>query len=203
MKRLLVLILVTLAAAVAALWVHPPLQSLAAQWLPALAPYLPDQNAHGSAGAAGQQSAQPKAKGKGQPAPPVVAAVVAVGEMPVILSAPGTVEARATATVRPRVDGQISEVLFKEGDLVKAGQVLFRLDDRLVKAQIAQAEAAIKKDEATLVDAQNTYARRAVLVEKKIVSDSAMDTARATMEALKAVSSAIAPWIRPAPPWRR
>jgi multidrug efflux system membrane fusion protein len=116
--------------------------------------------------------------------------MVAVGEMPVILSAPGTVEARATVNVRPRVDGQIAEVLFREGDLVKAGQVLFRLDDRLVRAQIAQAEAQIKRDEAQLADAEGVYERRSALVQKRIVSESAMDTARANMEALKAAIAA-------------
>ena len=57
--------------------------------------------------------------------------------MPVILFAPGTVEPLANVAVKPRVDGQIVEVAFKEGDLVEEGSVLFRLDDRMVKAQIA------------------------------------------------------------------
>ena len=121
-----------------------------------------------------------------QPPAPVTAAEAKLAAMPIILSAPGTVEPRATVTVKPRVDGQIAQVLFKEGDLVKEGQVLFRLDDRLVKAQIAQAEANIKRDEANLADAQATFNRRTVLVEKKITTESSMDTARAAMEALKA-----------------
>ena len=50
--------------------------------------------------------------------------------MPVILAAPGTVEPLANVAVKTRVDGQIIEVPFKEGDLVKEGDVLFRLDDR-------------------------------------------------------------------------
>ena len=80
--------------------------------------------------------------------------------MPVILVAPGTVEPFANVAVKTRVDGQIIEVLFKEGDLVNESDVLFRLDDRLVKAQIAQAEASIAKDQASLRDAEATLVRR-------------------------------------------
>lgn len=125
-----------------------------------------------------------------QPPAPVTAIAVALADMPVILSAPGTVEPRATVSVRPRVDGQIAQVLFKEGDLVREGQILFRLDERLVKAQIAQAEANIKKDQANLVEAQANFDRRSILVQKKIVAESVMDTARANAEALKAAIAA-------------
>ena len=90
--------------------------------------------------------------------------------MPVILSAPGTVEPLANVAVKPRVDGQIVEVAFKEGDLVEEGSVLFRLDDRIAKAQIAQAEASIAKDEASLRDAEATLARRQALIDKKVVT---------------------------------
>lgn len=106
--------------------------------------------------------------------------------MPVILSAPGTVEAMATVAVRPRVDGQIVEVAFKEGDLVEAGSLLYRFDDRVAKAQIAQAEAAIAKDEASLRDAEATLARREALIGKQVVSEAALDQARFAVEGLKA-----------------
>ena len=106
--------------------------------------------------------------------------------MPVILVAPGTVEPFANVAVKTRVDGQIIEVLFKEGDLVNEGDVLFRLDDRLVKAQIAQAEASIAKDQASLRDAEATLARREALVDKKIVTEAAIDQARFAVEGLKA-----------------
>ena len=90
--------------------------------------------------------AQSDGKGRKAPAAPVSAATVVERDMPVILSAPGTVEAMATVAIKPRVDGQIIEVAFKEGDLVEDGSVLFRLDDRIAKAQISQAQAAIAKD---------------------------------------------------------
>jgi multidrug efflux system membrane fusion protein len=125
------------------------------------------------------------AKGR-PPAAPVTAATVTEADMPVILQAPGTVEPLATVAVKTRVDGQIVEVAFNEGDLVQAGDVLFRLDDRLVKAQIAQAEANIAKDQASLRDAQATLERREALIDKKIVTEASLDQARYAVEGLKA-----------------
>ena len=132
-------------------------------------------------------AAAKKADGKGRPpAAPVTAAVVLEKDMPIILSAPGTVEPLANVAVKPRVDGQIVEVAFAEGDLVKEGSVLFRLDNRMVKAQIAQAEANIAKDEASLRDAEATLARREALIDKKIVTQAALDQARYAVEGFKA-----------------
>jgi membrane fusion protein, multidrug efflux system len=125
-------------------------------------------------------------KGRAAGAAPVTAALVAEKDMPMILKAPGTVEPLANVAVKPRVDGQIVEVPFREGDLVKEGDVLFRLDDRIVKALIAQAEAAIARDQASLRDAQATLTRREALIDRKIVSEAALDQARYAVEGLKA-----------------
>lgn len=122
----------------------------------------------------------------GASAPPVTAAYAAEADMPIILAAPGTVEPLATVAIKPRVDGQIIEVGFQEGDLVNENQILFRLDDRLMKAQIQQAEANIAKDEASLRDAQSILQRREALVDKKYVTEAATETARHTVDALKA-----------------
>ena len=139
-------------------------------------------------GAVPASSGDPKATTKraGPPPVPVAVATVVETDMPIILSAPGTVEAIATVAIRTRVDGQIIAVGFAEGDLVKEGQMLFQLDDRLVKAQIQQAEANIAKDEATLADAAATLGRREQLVRQKITSEALLDTAKATVGALKA-----------------
>ncbi len=134
--------------------------------------------------------AQSDGKGRKAPAAPVSAATVVERDMPVILSAPGTVEAMATVAIKPRVDGQIIEVAFKEGDLVEDGSVLFRLDDRIAKAQISQAQAAIAKDEASLRDAEATLTRRQALIDKQVVSEAMLDQARYAVEGLKASISA-------------
>jgi multidrug efflux system membrane fusion protein len=130
------------------------------------------------------KKAEPKGRGPG--AAPVTAALVEERDMPVILSAPGTVEPLANVAVKTRVDGQIVEVAFAEGDLVKEGSVLFRLDDRLIRAQIAQAEANIAKDQASLRDAEATLARREALIDKKIVTEASVDQARYAVEGFKA-----------------
>jgi multidrug efflux system membrane fusion protein len=128
-----------------------------------------------------------KGEGKGRAqAAPVTAATVISSDMPVILTAPGTVEPFANVAVKTRVDGQITEVLFKEGDLVNENEILFRLDDRLVKAQISQAEASIAKDQASQRDAEATLVRREALIGRKIVTEASLDQARYAVEGLKA-----------------
>lgn len=133
-----------------------------------------------------QASNKKDGKKRAASAAPVTAATVVERDMPVILSAPGTVEPLAMVAVKPRVDGQIVEVAFSEGDMVREGSTLFRLDDRLVKAQIAQAEANIGKDEASLGDAEATLARRRALIDKQVVTEAALDQARFAVEGLKA-----------------
>lgn len=125
-------------------------------------------------------------RGGGGGVAPVTAADAVVADMPVVLTAPGTVEAMATVSMRPRVDGQIVEVGFKEGDLVQANDVLFRLDDRLVRAQIKQVEATIMRDQASLRDAESILDRRESLFQKKYASEAATETARQQVEVLKA-----------------
>ncbi|HEX6609439.1 MAG TPA: efflux RND transporter periplasmic adaptor subunit [Hyphomicrobiaceae bacterium] len=139
-----------------------------------------------SAFPAAERTASGKQARSAASGPPVTAALAVETDMPIILSAPGTVEALATVAVKPRVDGQIVEVGFEEGALVTEGQVLFRLDDRLMKAQIQQAQANIAKDEATLRDAQSTLERREALVGRKYVTEAATETARHTVDALTA-----------------
>jgi membrane fusion protein, multidrug efflux system len=142
---------------------------------------IPDFN---TAQAPAEQKVAPKRSGP--QSVPVTAATVTETDMPIVLSAAGSVEALASVAVRTRVDGQIISVGFAEGDLVKEGQVLFQFDDRLVKAQIAQAEANIAKDVASLADAEAILGRRETLIQKKITSEASLDTAKATVGALKA-----------------
>lgn len=185
MKRLLTWLIVLAAGAFGTLWFYPPSRALLGHAPPlkiALDKVLP---------VAALADAAPTAKGRSGPQPtPVTVATVEQKAMPVILTAPGTVEAEATVALKSRVDGQIAEVMFKEGDLVQKGQVLFRLDERLIMAQIKQAEAVIKRDQVNLQEAQATMERRNTLVQKRIVSEAAMDTAKTSVEALRAAIAA-------------
>jgi len=127
-----------------------------------------------------------KAEPKRLPPAPVSAALVTEADMPVIISAPATVEPLANVAVKTRTDGQITEVLFREGDAVNAGDIMFRLDDRLVKAQIVQAEAQIARDQASLKDAEATLARRESLIANRVVTEAALDQSRYAVQGLKA-----------------
>ena len=140
--------------------------------------------------AGGEAKGAPPSKKGAAGAAPVNVAAAQLSDMPIILSAPGTVEAMATVAIKPRVDGQVIEVGFKEGDMVQAGSLLYRLDQRLVSAQIKQAEAQITKDQASLKDAMSILERRESLLVKKYASEASTDTARQQVEVLKATIAA-------------
>lgn len=144
-----------------------------------------EQGKAGSNAKAASAAMPPSKKGGGGPAP-VTTAVATLSDMPIVLSAPGTVEPLASVAIKPRVDGQVVEVGFKEGDYITAGHILYRLDDRLVRAQIKQAEAQIARDEASLKDAMAIADRRETLFQKRIASEAAAETARQNVEVLKA-----------------
>ena len=97
----------------------------------------------------------PQAAAQG-PAPgiPVTAGTVAVEDVPVFLHGIGTVQAYNSVAIKSRVDGQIVQVAFKEGQNVKEGDLLFQIDPRGYQAALEQAQAAKQKDEANLVGAQ-------------------------------------------------
>ncbi len=106
-----------------------------------------------------------------------------------VLDATGYVTARRQATVSAQITGTLTEVLIEEGDHVKAGQVLARLDDTSQRAVLAQAEAQFKSAQALLAqyDAQLAQARRDVkrledLVQRKLVSEQAVEQARTLVD---------------------
>ncbi len=84
---------------------------------------------------------------------PVTAGAVVARDMPVYLNGIGTVQAYNTVTIKSRVDGQIVNVFFKEGQEVKQGEPLFEIDPRPYQAALEQAQAAKQKDEAQLAGA--------------------------------------------------
>lgn len=95
------------------------------------------------------------------------------------LVALGTVTPRQSVAVRPRADGEIVAIGFQEGDFVRAGQVLFRLDARQAQAAVQQAEAEVKGAIAAERRARLDYERAEALVAKGFVSAAARDLARA------------------------
>jgi RND family efflux transporter MFP subunit len=106
-----------------------------------------------------------------------------------VLDATGYVTARRQATVSAQITGTMTEVLIEEGDHVKAGQVLARLDDTSQRAAVAQAEAQFHSAQALLVQYQAQLAqdqrdvkRAEDLVQRKLVSEQAVEQARTLVD---------------------
>ena len=98
----------------------------------------------------------------------------------------GTVQAIASIQIKPRLDSQIVKVNVEEGALVKAGDLLFELDARTLKAQLAQIEAQIRKDQAQIVQAKRDSARADDLLARGAGTAVARDTNMTTQKSLEA-----------------
>ena len=121
-------------------------------------------------------------------APPVVAttATVQSGVMPIYRAGIGTVTATQTVTVKARIDGQLDKVGFVEGQDVKAGQLIARIDPRTLQAQLAQVQAQKAKDEALLANARVDLRRYTQLVAEEASTQQQLDTQRALVAQLEA-----------------
>jgi len=109
------------------------------------------------------------------------------------LTALGTVTPLQSVAVRPRSDGEIVRIMFREGDNVAAGQPLFLLDDRVPRAQLAEARAALASARAAAAQAQSDFKRSEALVDKGFVSGTILDQRRAAAGTADAgVASALA-----------
>jgi RND family efflux transporter MFP subunit len=107
-----------------------------------------------------------------------------------VLDATGYVTARREATVSAQITGTLTEVLIEEGDHVKAGQVLGRLDDTAQRAALAQAQAQVNSAQALLVQSQanlnqseRDVQRAEDLVKRNLVSEQAVEQARTQVAA--------------------
>jgi multidrug efflux system membrane fusion protein len=121
------------------------------------------------------------------PAPvPVTVTQVKKADFPVYLTGLGTVEPYDTVTVRSRVDGQVTEVGFKQGEMVTQGQVLVQIDPRPYQAALDQATAKKAQDEASLKDAQLNLARYGALANQEFASRQQFNTQQATVQGLMA-----------------
>lgn len=110
--------------------------------------------------------------------------------MPVVIDAVGTVESEHSVAVRPQASGVLEAVLFKEGDRVKQGQMLFRIDSRPMKTSVEQARAALARDQAQLQQAQAQEARLRPLAEKEYITRQEYDVAATQTKSLEATAEA-------------
>lgn len=104
------------------------------------------------------------------PAAPVTVAVAEQAAVPVEVNAIGNAQAYRTVQVKSMVDGQIERVLFKQGDDVRAGQLLFQLDKRPFQAALDQATGKLAQDEATAANSRAQAARDDALLKAGVLA---------------------------------
>jgi len=127
-----------------------------------------------------------KDRAKAAPPVPVKVAVAQVQDQPLSLSAIGQVQASQQAVVRARIEGLLTEVKVSEGQLVKQGQVLARLDDRSLRAQVDQAQAELRRLQAQLDLALLDLKRMQSLLNDSAVSAQQRDQQQALVAQLQA-----------------
>ena len=110
---------------------------------------------------------------------PVLVAPAARADVPVYLDAVGTIKALNTVTVRPQVDGKLLSVNFKEGDDIKKGDLLAKIDPVIYQAQLNQALAKKAQDEAQLANSKIDLDRYERLAATAAINKQQADTQRA------------------------
>lgn len=123
--------------------------------------------------------------GGGPPAIPVAVTPAEQRDFPVYLSGLGSVQASNTVSLKSRVDGQIVQIAFKEGQFVKQGELLLVIDPRPYQVQLEQAEAALARDQAQLKNAQLDYDRYQGLFKEGVISQQQYDGQRALVGQLE------------------
>src|SRR5262249_13983671 len=115
---------------------------------------------------------------------PVTTATATKRDLPIYLTGLGSVQASFTVGIRPQVDGKLEAVLFTEGQHVKKGDVLARIDPRFYLAALDQAAARKMQDEAQLVSAQKDLARSRTLVDKNFQTQQVVDQQQSRVDQL-------------------
>ncbi len=133
---------------------------------------------HASRAAAKESSASKNGKA-GPPATPVVAAKAVTGNIGVYVTGLGAITPIYTVTVKSRVDGQLMDVHFKEGDLVKQGDPLIDIDPRPYQAVVVQTEGELTRDQALLANARTDLTRYQELLKTNAIPEQQTVTQKA------------------------
>ena len=199
MKRLLLLVLVALGVAGYFFW---------GQIVPVVAPYLPqaiatlisppapstsevdNQNpvmtGHGKGGGEGGMKAGSGKRGGGGGPPAVLVASAKTGSLPILRQTVGTVIPAANTSLASQTPGFVLDISVKDGATVKAGDVLFSLDDRAIQALIEKDKATLAKDQTILDDANRKLARLQKLVASGVYNQQQGDDAEAAVRVAEA-----------------
>lgn len=146
----------------------------------------PGGGRRGGSGAGGRGGGPFGGPGGGRNQPTTVGTVkAATADLPVQLEELGTVTPAATVTVRPQVSGTITEVRFREGQLVHKGEVLAVIDPRPYRATLLQAQGALIRDQAQLANARLQLSRYDILVKQDSIARQDRDTQAATVKQLE------------------
>lgn len=174
-------------AAAIAYGVYAP--DFAGRLFPAAAPAA--RRAHDALFASAPQPAQTAAPA-GPAAKPAAVSVAAVArtDYPVFIDGLGQIQAENTVTVRTRVDGQIVKIAFTEGQMVKAGDLLAKIDPRPFQAALDQAKAKQAQDQATLANAKLDLERYSTLAKQSFATQQQLDTQNALVNQLIAQEAA-------------
>jgi RND family efflux transporter MFP subunit len=103
-------------------------------------------------------------------------------DVPLTVEASGTVTALQSVDLRAQTTSTVAQVLVKDGQNVKKGELLFRFDDRADRAALEKARAQLARDRAALSDLERQLSRARELVAQNFLSRSALDTAQANLD---------------------
>ena len=123
----------------------------------------------------------------GRPAVPVTVVAATRRDLPIYLTGLGTVQATLSVGIHSLVEGTLQEVRFTEGQRVKNGDILAKIDPRPYQAALDQAKAKKAQDEAQLVAAEKDLARFITLAQKSFETQQNLDLQRAKVDQLKAM----------------
>ncbi|RWP32771.1 efflux RND transporter periplasmic adaptor subunit [Mesorhizobium sp.] len=139
---------------------------------------------------AGQAPDKPAAAANAARATAVVAATASTADFPIRRYAIGFVSSPAVVSVNARISSQIISIAVKDGQMVKAGDLLFSLDDRALKAQLARDQATLTKDQALLASATADLERAKALVARQAGTQQTYDQAIAAQKSAAATVDA-------------
>lgn len=119
---------------------------------------------------------------RGKPPVPVAVQAVTEGVFPVLVDGLGTVTARREVVIRTRIDGQLDKVLFQEGQMVKAGELIAVVDPRVYEAKVMQAKGKLEQDEALLRDHRIKLKRYQTLFKQDSIARQDLDSQGALVQ---------------------